>query len=118
MPATPQRPSASVVVKDDGSSTYPILHGSTSTRAAVHKLDELTGLVEKLTKPANTTFRFVFILRLSTQGCAGINLEAARFPALQRCKKWYTDNPSLKPLLQVSCKSNWRGELVRCGLCA
>lgn len=59
--------------KDDRSSTYAILRVSKSTRAAMHKLDELTDPVEKLTKPANTLFRSIFILRLSTQGYVGNN---------------------------------------------
>lgn len=71
MPEAPQWTSASVLEKDDHSSTYLILHVGKSTHAAMRKLDELTDPVEKLTKPANTLFRFIFILRLSTQGCAG-----------------------------------------------
>lgn len=53
--------------KDVHSFTHPILHVS---RSALCELGELTDLEEKLTQPA-TTFRCIFILRLSAQGWAG-----------------------------------------------
>lgn len=64
--------------KDGHSFTSPIPHVSRSTQ---HKLDELIDLVEELTQPANTLFRYILILRVSTQECAG-NYHAAWFSAL------------------------------------
>lgn len=76
--------------------TYPILHVS---RSILHKLDELIDLVEELTQPANA----LFILSLSTQGCAG-NCHTAWVGCWAFCTIGLMRGAQTAPLWSLCCR--------------